>query len=111
MKLFVINGLSPQIFECVSCGKEKEVESYYRFSSNSGGLLCSDCTSVAGDSIKISQPTVYTLQYVIANPIDKLYSFTVSDQVLRELKRCLDQYRKLYIDREMKSLKIIEKIL
>lgn len=110
LRLFVINGLSPQVFQCVNCGKEKELESYYRFSSRAGGLLCGQCTSDAGDTIRISPSTIYTLQFIVSTPIEKLYSFTVSDEVLRELRRCIDQYRKLYIDKEIKSLKVIEKI-
>jgi DNA repair protein RecO (recombination protein O) len=111
LRLFVINGLSPQVFQCVKCGKEKELASYYKFSSRSGGLLCASCTSDAGDTIRIGPSTIYTLQFIVTAPIEKLYSFTVSDEVLRELKRCMDQYRKLYIDKEIKSLKVIEKIL
>lgn len=108
LKLFAINGLSPQVFQCVQCGKEKEVENQYMFSSRSGGLLCGDCNSETGDVIKIGPSTIYTLQFIIGAPLSKLYSFTVSREVLRELKRCMDQYRRLYIDKEIKSLKVIE---
>ena len=110
LKLFVINGLAPQVFECVKCGKEKELETYYMFSSRLGGLVCSDCRSEAGDRIKIGPSTLYTMQFIIGIPMEKLYSFTVSDEVLRELGRCMDQYRKLYLDKEIKSLKVIEKL-
>ncbi len=111
LKLFTINGLSPQVFQCVKCGKDKDLESYYRFSSRSGGLLCGSCTSDVGDTIRIGPSTIYALQFIVSTPIEKLYSFTVSEEVLRELKRCTDQYRKLYIDKEIKSLKVIEKML
>ncbi len=108
LKLFVINGLSPQVFQCVKCNKEKEIENYYMFSSRSGGLLCSDCNSEGGDVIRISPSTIYTLQFIVGAPLSKLYSFTVSEEVLRELQRCMGQYRRLYIDKEIKSLKVIE---
>lgn len=110
LKLFVINGLAPQMFQCVKCGKEKELEAYYRFSSTAGGLLCGECRSQADDAIRIGPSTIYTMQYIISSPIEKLYSFTVSEEVLREFKRCMSQYNKLYIDKVIKSLKVIEKM-
>lgn len=108
LKLLAINGFSPQVFACVNCNKEKGIEGFYRFSCKSGGLLCDDCKSTAVDSVKLSSSSVYTLQYILARPIEKLYSFVVSDEVFRELKRCIDQYRRIYVDKEIKSLKVIE---
>lgn len=69
LKLVTINGFSPQVFACVKCGREKEIEGFYRFSCKSGGLLCGDCAPIAVDSIKLSSSTIYTLQYIIASPI------------------------------------------
>lgn len=108
LKLLTINGIGPQVFSCVNCGKEKERESLYSFSCKSGGSLCSDCKSYGADTIKISSSTLYTLQFIISTPLAKLYSFTVSEEVFIELKRCIDQYRSLYVDRQIKSLKVIE---
>ena len=111
LKLFVFNGLGPQVFQCVSCDKEKELDTYYMFSSKSGGLLCGGCNKGASDVVRIGPSTLYTLQFIVGAHLENLYSFTVSDEVLSELKKCLDQYSKLYIDKEIKSLKVIEKML
>lgn len=53
------------------------------------------------------ESTRYTVQYIEESSIEKLYTFTVSDQVLIQLKEIAGMYRKRYIDREMKSLQML----
>ena len=55
--------------------------------------------------------TLYTLQYIIATPIEKLYTFAVSDEVLGELKKVLKKYTNKYIEKRFKSLEILERCL
>lgn len=105
LKLLVLNGVAPQVFECVKCGKEEEV---YKFSSRAGGMVCKECGKEVTSTIVIGDSTIYTLQYIITSRIEKLYTFTVSKEVMSELKKCIDSYRRTYIDKDMKSLKIIE---
>ena len=50
---------------------------------------------------------VYTMQYIISTPVEKLYTFTVSDEVLENLKNIIERYRNQYIDRRFKSLEIL----
>lgn len=56
------------------------------------------------------ESTRYALQYVIAAPLQKLYTFVVKDEVQEELARIQDKVRDLYIDRKFRSLDILEKI-
>lgn len=59
------------------------------------------------EKLDICESTLYTLQYIAASPVEKLYSFTVSEEVLGELRFVLHQYRELYIGRSFKSLEIL----
>lgn len=52
--------------------------------------------------------TLYTIQYVAESSIEKLYTFTVSPEVLEELRSLCDGYRRRFMDREFKSLEIIK---
>ncbi len=54
------------------------------------------------------ESTVYALEYIAGSPIEKLYTFTVTEEVLRELQRIADGYRRQFMDREMKSLEILQ---
>ena len=56
------------------------------------------------------ESTEYAVNYIIESPIEKLYTFTVTDTVLMELKGIADEYRKRYLDRSFKSLEILEEL-
>ena len=57
------------------------------------------------------ESTRYAVNYIVATPVEKLYTFTVTPQVLAQLKAIADDYRRRYIDRPFKSLEIVENIL
>ncbi len=58
--------------------------------------------------IELSESAVYALQYIAASSIEKLYTFTVSDTVLKELQAVADVYRKRFMEHEFKSLEILK---
>jgi len=58
--------------------------------------------------INLSDSARYTIEYVMESTLAKLYTFTVSDTVLKELKVVCDDYRTRYIDKKMNSLNILE---
>lgn len=55
--------------------------------------------------------TGYTIEYVAVSGLDKLYTFVVSDEVLKELSQCAEEYRKRFAGKNFKSLKILEDLL
>ena len=61
-------------------------------------------------TISISPAAIYTMQYIISTPIETIYTFTVSDDVLNNLKSVIERYRNQYIDRRFKSLEILTMI-
>lgn len=81
-----------------------------RFSVKKGGVLCGDCAHRAIDVVFLNYSTLYTMQYVISAKIEKLYTFAVSGQVLKELSDLLKEYLKLYAGHPFKSLKILEEM-
>ncbi len=55
-----------------------------------------------------TESTVYAMSYIEHSSVEKLYTFTVTDKVLKELKAIADIYKKEYMDREFKSLTILK---
>lgn len=53
------------------------------------------------------ESTSYTVHYIMTSPVEKLYTFTVTDTVLAQLAQIADDYRKRYLDRTFKSLEIL----
>ena len=45
-----------------------------------------------GDRRYISGSTVYTLQFVLSSPLEKLYTFKVSKEVMKELERVVNPF-------------------
>lgn len=104
LKAIALNGEAPQVFECVKCGKNPGTA---YFSAECGGLLCEACRVQDSSAVRISTSTIYALQYIISREIEKLYTFTVADEVLRELVLCTRHYLKRYIGHDFKALDLI----
>lgn len=104
LKAMVINGEYPNVFSCMDCKKE---EGLYWFETRKGGMLCDSCRRSAS-AIGVNSSALYALQYIITSSIEKLYTFTVSEEVLWTLERIMKDYMKLYMDRKFKSLQILE---
>lgn len=107
LKLLVLNGLTPEVFHCVKCGNKNYK---FAFHSEAGGLVCAECEKRNSQYINVNDSTIYTMQYIITSTIEKLYTFTVNDEVLMELKNCMDSYREYNIDRKIKSLDLLNKL-
>lgn len=54
------------------------------------------------------ESTVYAMNYIEKSPVEKLYTFAVTDEILEELKQIAGEFCKRFVDREMKSLKVLE---
>lgn len=105
LKIFYINGEYPQFFECTHCGKK---ENLMYFSMKKRGALCVECMSAATDSIRLDTSTFYTLQYIISQPINKLFNFNVSEQVQKELNMVMDRWKAENLDKTFNSLETIK---
>ncbi len=57
---------------------------------------------------QVSTSANYTWEYVIASPVEKLYTFAVTEPVLLEFTQCVEINRKRFVDREFHSLEILK---
>jgi len=108
LKALVINGEYPELFRCSVCGCEPGDNAI--FSVADRGMVCSGCSrGVRG--LPMGNSTIFTMQYIITSPIEKLYTFTVSDQVLKEFGNIMDRYTSLCVDRKFKSLEVLKECI
>lgn len=105
LKAMVINGEYPQVFSCVKCGSTESLDG---FSWSGSGTVCQNCRK--REDMALLDSTIFTMQYVISTPISRLYTFTVSPEVLKEFSRVQERFRKTYIDKKFKSLEILESL-
>ncbi len=57
---------------------------------------------------ELNPSTVYAVNYIVESSIEKLYTFKVTDNVLKELTELAGIYRSRVFDREFKSLEVLK---
>lgn len=108
LRALCINGEGPQVFQCISCGDK---DGPALFSVRKGGLVCSACMQDVTDGMELDTSTLYSMQYIESSKIEKLYTFIVSEKVLEELGRVMGRYMDVYVEKQFKSLEILETLL
>ncbi len=108
LKMLQLNGEAPNVSNCCACGGNIN---HGFFSLSRQGLVCEHCGHLEGGNFQIEDSTVYTLQFIFSTPIEKLYSFLVSNEVLNDLRRISKKYFLPGLDKSMKSLEILEECL
>lgn len=58
--------------------------------------------------IKLSDSAAYTVNFIVNTPVEKLYTFAVSDEVLSELESLSSRIMDMIIDRKFKSLDMLD---
>lgn len=56
----------------------------------------------------LEESTLYSLQYIVSSPIEKLYTFAVRDSVLEQLRQIAEEYMRRFVGREFKSLEVLQ---
>ena len=94
------------MFECAECRKS---EGLHYFSMSRFGIVCDSCVrNTAGECLEITESAMYTLQYIVSSGIEKLYTFTVREDVLRELAMVARRLTSTVLATKMKSLEMLE---
>ena len=107
LKSITINGEGPEVFQCAECGAK---ENPAVFSVKKGGLLCKSCIEQDSYGIRLDNSTLYTLQYIVGAPPERMYNFIVNEEVLSKLRKIVTRYMEHYVGREFKSLEILKQI-
>ena len=102
--MLVLGGEYPNLFGCVSCGAKERLNTFH---VKRGGMLCSACGALHG-GIPVDASTLYTMQFIVASPLEHLYSFQVSEEVIECLEQIMNEYMERYIDRDFHSLELLD---
>lgn len=105
IRILTCFGEGMQVFSCSLCGSREELT---HFSALRGGVICNHCRKHAIDSTRLVDATLYTLQYIISTPIEKVFSFVVSDKVLERLEKISREFLFRHVQGEFKSLEMLE---
>ena len=105
LRTITINGEAPQMFSCMECGTK---ENLTVFSLRDSAIYCPNCGKTIKDPWPLQPATVLACRYIIASPTEKLYGFTVNEDILDELERLLRAYLHRYVEKKMKTLQILD---
>lgn len=101
LKMIAIEGEAPRLFSCAICEKKEMLHSFYL---KEAAVLCDECAKNKKSGLVLSDTAMYTMQRIIASKLDSLYSFTVSDSVMKELDEAIGKYFLLRVDKKFKCL-------
>ena len=122
LKMLYINGEGPGTDSCVRC---RSTAPEYVFSVRSGGRVCKKCAGddysaqarrekelrqgiADNDFMNLSESAWYAIRFIGATPPEKLYSFTLSEEVLAELTNAVDAFVRERVRHTFRSLAFLE---
>lgn len=108
LRTMTVQGMMPEIFRCVCCGREADDKEELFFSQENHGICGRECLGSATDARRISGAALYAMRYIVRAPMGKLYTFTVTEEVLFELERHIHTYTAKNTDKRFKSLEILD---
>lgn len=109
MRIMQMQGQGIELFECLECHRTDSRQVYFQ----AGGLLCPDCARKNQDfkqvhPYELSKDALYSLQFILSAPLSKLYSFLVTEEILRELIHFMQAYKRRFLQHSFKSEGFLE---
>lgn len=102
-RMLAEEGVAPRIFSCIRCGG---TEGLHHFYVGEAGVICDHCHD-GRTGIAISETAIYTLQRILSSPMEKLYTFTVSDAVVQEIGDVVGRYFQANTDKKFQTLAML----
>lgn len=90
LRTLSIIGYAPYDRSCIMCSREDDSD--YFFSFKRCGILCSRCMMKEEACLRLLPGTLKALRHIIHTPLDSLFNFSVSPEVLRELRKISSRY-------------------
>lgn len=99
-------GFIPILGKCAFC--ENENIAYFDYGS---GVMCENCHTQQKKGMKISQAVYHAVCYILASEEKKMFSFAVSNEIMKELGNLSEKYVEIHLDRKFSSLQYFKTML
>ena len=115
IKILAFFGLMMETGQCISCAvqcksnenaDDKTLLSH--FCSERGGVVCQECAKQLKNCLPMQESTLYALQFILSQPVNKLYRFQVTPRVLRELQQISADYQRVHVNHNFQSLEYLK---
>ncbi len=110
LRAITIAGYTPHVNSCMNCGEAPE--NNYSFSFSKCGFLCDreKCSGEDRLSILLSPGASRAIQHIAYAPMEELFGFGLSPEVLEELGRITRRYLRERLERDFTKLDFLKSI-
>ncbi len=95
IRLMCLLGFTPRIDKCVNCGREDGI-SHFSFMDN--GFKCTACSKQDTGAVEISDSTKNAIKYIVMAPAKKIFSFSISEENIKQLSLVAKIYTQTKLD-------------
>ncbi len=118
MKCMQINGLSPELSECIECARPAvdsvNDEGDFLFSPVDGGFICPECLAMYGEknTVPIGVHTVDALLYLLSSPQSRMLRFPLPDEpsAIYELSNLCERYLSVQTQKRFETLSFYKSV-
>lgn len=110
IKSLSLCGYMPDLICCYKCSKY-ETDAML-FLVDRGKIICNNCYSSSNNesTIEITKGMLHALRHIIYSPIEKIFSFELSDKALKIISNLAENYVKYHLDGSFKSLEFYNRL-
>ncbi|MBQ3062008.1 MAG: DNA repair protein RecO [Lachnospiraceae bacterium] len=120
IKILMLNGEAYITYECAKCHRVPDEKSnktdldnlneveLVGISHKAYGALCQECSKEYDDVMELSKAAIYAINYIYGSPVEKVYTFNVTEEVNKELNIFSKKYMARFVDRKFNSLEMLK---
>ena len=110
IKLMSQTGFKPEMIICSECGATL-VPGSYKFSFESGGLLCNQCAGkIHSFTEKLSTNSIKLIRFIQNENFEKIAKLNSTKNLLEEIERVISGYMRSILDKELKTKPLLDLI-
>lgn len=109
LRLMSLLGYEPHVSSCTNCNRTEDENMY--FDMDNSGIVCADCVNPKGRVMPLLPGTVKALKYIMKISPQKLFSFSLSEQSIKELGMISRKYIKEHLGREYNKLDYLKQLM
>ncbi len=109
LRLMALLGYEPHVTGCVNCNKTEDDNMF--FDLDNSGIVCKQCAATGGRLIPLLPGTVKALKYIMKVSPQKLFSFSLSEQSVKELGIISRRYIKEHLGKEYNKLDYLKQLM
>ena len=109
LRSMTLAGYMPDVLACSGCGQYDGGEFY--LDPVEGNLLCAACAEKARHIPNLDEGALYALRHICLTEDKKLFSFSLSENSLKQLSRVSEQYLLAHLEHKLKSLDFLKTVL